>query len=221
MSALDELEIELTEQIKLISAEFIARYFPANPEHGPDVYHQHVKAYCILAHAAFEEFVERVSLYLMTAAVENWYQGKLITRPLLSLLLFYKLSIDFVQDEETDQPRNFDALRQVIDEVKRAHSTAIFDNHGFSLKYLRSVLTPVAIDISSDPVVSNSLRTLADARGSYAHTSAKLANFTDRSKAKQPMSPEKARDVVEDCLQLCKKISGDARKYCAAQGDTA
>lgn len=42
---------------------------------------------------------------------------------------------------------------------------------------------------------------------------ADLGHFTDRNRAKQPMTPEKARDVVDDCLKLCKKISEDARKY--------
>src|SRR5438128_7254270 len=70
MAVLDKLEAELEEQIKLISEEFISRYLPANPEEGPDVYHQHVKAFCILAHAAFEEFVEQVSLALMMNAVD-------------------------------------------------------------------------------------------------------------------------------------------------------
>ena len=62
MPLLDDLDSDLQKQIDLISAEFVARYFPAKPEEGPDVYHQHVKAFCILAHAAFEEFVEQVSL---------------------------------------------------------------------------------------------------------------------------------------------------------------
>ncbi len=213
MAILDKLEAELDGQIKLISDEFISRYLPANPEDGPDVYHQHVKAFCILAHAAFEDFVERTSLALMMHAVEVWYKDRTLTTPLVSLLLFYRSSLEAVDNEEEDQPRNFDQIRAQIDEVKRAHSRAITDNHGFSLKYLRSILTPVAIDIAIDPSISNSLRTLADARGSFAHSVAELGIFVDRKKARHPMTPEKARDVVVDCVALCKKILVEAKKF--------
>jgi HEPN superfamily RiboL-PSP-like protein len=212
MAMLDELETELGDQIKLIFDEFIARYLPAKPEEGPDVYHQHVKAYCILAHAAFEQFVEQVSLALMMNAVDNWYKNRTMNSSLVALLLFYKSSIVSNENEDEDQQRNFEQVRSGIDAAKRSHSRAIFDNHGFSLKYLRSILTPVAIDLSNDPSLSNSLRTLADARGSYAHTIAKLGMFVDKNKAMHPMTPEKARDVVNDCLSLCKKISEDAKK---------
>jgi hypothetical protein len=213
MAILDELEAELADQIDLISKEFLLRYLPAKPEEGPDVYHQHVKAFCILAHAAFEEFVEHVSLALMANAIDGWYKNRSISSPLMSLLLFYKAAIECNEIEDEDQHRNFEQIRQSIEAVKRSHSKAVFDNHGFSLKYLRSILTPVAIDISNDPSLSNSLRTLADARGSYAHTTAELGMFVDRNRAKHPMTPEKARDVVNDCLALCKKISEDAKRF--------
>lgn len=213
MAILDQLEAELDGQIKLISDEFISRYLPAKPEDGPDVYHQHVKAFCILAHAAFEDFVERTSLALMLHAVDVWYQDRSLTAPLVSLLLFYRSSLEAIDDEEKDQPRNFDQMRAQIEEIKRAHSKAIADNHGFSLKYLRSIMTPVAIDVSIDPSISNSLRTLADARGSFAHSVAELGIFVDRKKARHPMTPEKARDVVADCVELCKKILADAKKF--------
>jgi RiboL-PSP-HEPN len=213
MSLLDDFDSDLNQQIELIRAEFISRYFPADPTHGPDVYHHHVKAFCLLAHAAFEEFVEQLSLELMKFAIGHWYKRRVITPPLLSLCLFYRATIDYEDNEESDQPRNFDAVRSVAELINKAHSKAIFENHGFSLKYLRSILTPVAIDISSDPSSFSSLRTLADARGSYAHTFAKSGYFVDTKRAKHPMTPEKAREVVEDCLKLCMKLSADARRY--------
>jgi hypothetical protein len=213
MPPLDDLDGELDRQIKLIYTEFISHYFPANPDDGPDSYHHHVKAYCLLAHAAFEEFVEQLSLEVMKFSIKQWYEKRTISPPLLSLCLFYRPAIGYEENEDTEQLRNFDQVRSVTDSVNKDHSKAIFENHGFSLKYLRSILTPVAIDIPNDPSLYSSLRTLADARGSYAHTSAKSGFFTDTKRATHPMTPEKARDVVNDCLALCMKLSVDARKH--------
>lgn len=207
MAVLEDLDSELDVQIRLISDEFLSRYLPANPEEGPDVYHQHIKAFCILAHAAFEEFVERVSLALMLNAIEGWYKDRSLRPPLVALLLFYGGKLEATDDEDEDQKRNFDQMRQLIDDAKVAHSKAVASNHGFSLKYLRAILTPVAIDINADPSLSNSLRTLADARGSFAHSAGELGMFVDKNKARHPMTPEKARDVVIDCTTLCKKYS--------------
>ena len=109
MSLLDDLDGELDRQIRLIYNEFISRYFPANPDDGPDAYHLHVKAYCLLAHAAFEEFVEKLSLELMKFSIQHWYEQRIITPPLLSLCLFYKATIPYQDNEESKQLRNFDA----------------------------------------------------------------------------------------------------------------
>lgn len=212
MSQFDDLDADLESQIDRLFKQFIEQYFPANPEHVPATYHHHVKAFCILAHAAFEEFVEQISLRVMVEAIARWQADRTVTSPLLALLLFYKANIGCVENEEDDQPRHFDSIRIEVDGVKRKHSIAIVNNHGFSLKYLRSILTPIAIDISTDPSLSSSLQTLADARGSYAHGIAELGEFTDKSKAKHPMTPEKARDVVNDCLRLCKDVSASARR---------
>jgi len=212
MPLMNDLSDELKKQVKQVEKEFLSKYFPADPQDGPDKYHLHVKAYCLLAHAAFEEFVEKISIELMNYSIRHWYDTKVIAKPLLALCIFYDAELRIEDSEEAEQDRHFDAIRAVLTEVKQAHSKAIVDNHGFSLKYLRSILTPVAIDVSLDPSWVDSLRTLADARGSYAHTAAELAHFTDRRRATHPMTPEKAREIVGDCLRLCLKIADDALK---------
>ncbi|MGJ4941672.1 HEPN domain-containing protein [Bradyrhizobium sp. HKCCYLS1011] len=212
MHLMSDLSDELKRQIEQIELEFLSKFFPADPQDGPDKYHLHVKAYCLLAHAAFEEFVEKISIELMKGSIQHWYDTRGIAKPLLALCLFYDARLRIEESEEVEQDRHFDAIRTVLNEVKQAHSKAILDNHGFSLKYLRAIFTPVAVDVSLDLSLVDSLRTLADARGSYAHTAAELAHFTDRKRATHPMTPEKAREIVGDCLKLCLKIADDALK---------
>lgn len=217
MFSLTALQIELSDNILEIKKIFIQKYLPATPEHTPDVYQHDVKAYCILAHAIFEEFVETLSLEVMNHSTNEWLTKRSLSAALIALCLFYNSKLSIEEDEDKDQPRSFDALRESIDEAKRAHSLTIYNNHGFSLKYLRTILSPVAVDVTSNPKFTNSLRVLADARGSYAHKSAKSALFVDRAKASRPMTPEKARDIVEDCLELCAALSKEASKYLPAE----
>lgn len=213
MFSIENLQDGLKANIAEIQKSFIEKYIPADPSHTPDVYQHDVKAYCILSHAIFEEFVEIISLEIMKNVADTWLNSRLLSDALLALCIFYNVGLVAEENEDETQDRAFDGLRAAIDRAKDAHSKAVFNNHGFSLKYLRKVLTPVAIDITSDAKYTNSLRILADARGSFAHTIAKSAFFTDSKRAKRPMTPESARDVVSDCLELCLQISQDARKF--------
>jgi RiboL-PSP-HEPN len=218
MFSLKQLEDGLRANIADIQKSFINKYIPADPSHTPDLYQHDVKAYCILSHAIFEEFIEIVSLEVMKNITGIWLTSRQSSDALLALCIFYNVGLKSEESEDEVQDRTFDALRKVIDRAKEAHSRAVFNNQGFSLKYLRNILTPVAIDVTSDAKYTSSLRTLADARGSFAHTMAKSAFFTDSKRATKPMTPETARDVVGDCIELCLNISQDARKFLPASG---
>jgi hypothetical protein len=47
---------ELTAYVAELAQKFVNGYIPADPNTPPDAYAHDVKAYCILSHAAFEEF---------------------------------------------------------------------------------------------------------------------------------------------------------------------
>jgi hypothetical protein len=161
----------------------------------------------VLAHAAFEEFVEEISLIVMKAAKDAWLNQR-FSKAAVAILLSYQSKIDIVDDESEKQDRVFDQIRKKLDDCIAAHSVALSKNHGFSLKYLRSILTPVAIDIPEDDVqLMGSLKELTEARGSYAHSLAKQALYGQWKRAGRPMVPESARDAVTDCLALCKDLA--------------
>lgn len=212
MFDVDNHQRELRDYIGLISAEFIDEFFPADPALDVEKYKHKVKAYCVLAHAAFEEHVERLSLEIMLHALGLWSTGKRATQSLLTLSMFYGIRVEYSEDENNNQATTLDLLRDAVEEIKRRHSHALANNQGFSLKYLRSIFTPVGVDVPQDVIIISSLRTLADARGFYAHTSAKAGHFIDQKKAAHPMSPEKAKGVVNDCLKLCAELSGATKK---------
>jgi hypothetical protein len=216
MPSLKKLEKSLRDNILDIERKFLSAYFPANPTHTPDAYQHDVKAYCILAHAIFEEFVEVVSLEVMKNTTSSWLSSRRISDALFALCTFYDVRIQIEENEEAYQDRPFDAFRKLIDEAKSEHSTAVLKNQGFSMRHLRRILTPVAINVTSDLKITNSLRTLADARGSYAHTLAQSALYVDTKKVQKAMTPESARDAVADCLELCLKLSKDAARFLRA-----
>lgn len=215
MPTVADLQKELTAEINALETRFLSRWIPAQPSHFPDDFQHDVKAYCVLAHAAFEEFVEDLSLAALTAAKNAW-SSKKFSVSTVSLLLSYGGLVTASEDEETSQDRIFDQVRKAIDDCVDRHSKILANNHGYSLKYLRKILTPIGVDIPADIRLMASLRELADARGSYAHSQAKRAMYGEWKRADRPMAPEKAKTAVGDCLDLCKQLAGEVHKICVA-----
>lgn len=207
MAEINQLVAGLSTEIADLEVRFISKWIPADPSVLPDEFEHDVKAFCVLAHAAFEEFAEEISLIVMKAAKDAWLNQR-FSKATVSILLAYQSKLDIIDDESQRQDKVFDQIRKSLDECVAAHSVALSKNHGFSLKYLRSILTPVAIDIPEDDIqMMGSLKDLTEARGSYAHSLAKQALYGQWKRAGRPMVPESARDAVSDCLALCKELA--------------
>jgi hypothetical protein len=67
------------------------------------------------------------------------------------------------------------------------------------------LLIPVGLNLPSGPEL-NSLKKLADARGSFAHTMALDAKYGEYKKANKVLTPEEAQSIATDCLNMCKDI---------------
>jgi hypothetical protein len=213
-NVIGRLVYDLESHVEAVRTKFLRPFLPANPLHRPLDYEHEVKAACVLSHAAFEEFVEKVSLHVMEECLDRWHSKREASDSLLALCLRYKSSIAIEDDEDKPQDKCFDQMRVAIEEAKKKHSRLIDDNHGFSIKYLRGALTPVFINPPDDFKLISSLKTLAAARGSFAHSASRNAEFSanpKRSRARTPMAPEQAWEAIDDCLALCREIARDAR----------
>lgn len=186
----------------------------ANPLATPEDYDLDIKSFCILSHAAFEEFVETTVLAVMDDAISKYQSKKKITAPLISLMHFKGGHNNYLETknekkimEEIDS--FFDYNRKKLDEIKKIFSNEVYDNHGIALKYLKKLLIPVAIDISKEVNWNNSLKMLADERGAYAH---KFMDKDNKGRVKQSINPELAKTIVDDCSEMCKDIMNKAKE---------
>jgi hypothetical protein len=154
MSDLDALFLALCSEVSVLKERFISKFVPANPEHTPSDFEYDVKAFSILCHAAFEEFVEKLSEAMMHK-IESDLMSKRTTLATTCFVAAYGLQIDISEDEHGADQTCFDHIRGAIAEAKIRHSKALKDNHGVSAKYIRKLLIPVGINMPTGPTMAS------------------------------------------------------------------
>lgn len=189
-SELRKLRIRLRELDRMLVVAVEA------PTTTPDVYGVPVQAFCVLSHAAFEDYFESVCMKTADIIVDGWVLGH-PSVAIASLAAATKCPLD-EEDDDTTVSRSSNRRRDMATHIKRAYSHRIRENHGMDIKYLRSLLYPLGVDFD-DVTLLSSVRTIARCRGDYAHTIG----------ASRPISPEKARVLVADCLHLARVIANN------------
>jgi len=154
----------------------------------------------VLCHAAFEEFVEAVVLAVAKHSVNQWITARKATDVVVALLCWHGAKLRIDDDENSPETKPFDYLRPLLEKAKVAFSYEVHTNHGVSILYLRSLLIPVAIEVTNDANLLNSLGKLAEGRGASAH----------KGRVKTVLVPEDAKRYVDDVLSLCDDIRAKA-----------
>jgi hypothetical protein len=205
----DALFEALDKEISDLKVRFLSSFLPAKPEHTPLDFEYDVKSFLLLSHAAFEEFVEAISEAMM-----NQIEADLLLRKstiaTACFLSAYGIRLTISEDEDGGDKSCFDHIREAVSQAKKLHSITLKDNHGFSVKYMRKLLVPVGIDVPRGPELE-SLKKLAEARGSFAHTMAKLARYGAYKRANRVLTPEEAAEAAEDCRKLCDAMRARAQ----------
>jgi hypothetical protein len=189
---------ELASHIKELKKQFLDDYF-FDPLADIDMFRYPVKAFCILSHAAIEEYIEQIVIDLVSESIDNWIHKNKPNTTLLALLGYYGKKY-VVNNDESNITRNHARIRELLDDLKNQFSKDVYENNGIGIRYLRKLIYPVGIDVDCEPAIMSAWQKLAKERGMYAH----------KKSVVRVLSPEDANQCVEDCLILCKNIAQEA-----------
>lgn len=153
-----------------------------------------VAAFAVLAHGAFENFVEGLALWGVTRIETNWISLQRASRSTAALMMHTNHPTDHAEETRSV----FDVLRGAVEAAKTAHSASIKRNHGVEVKHLRSLLSPLGVDIPTDGILIGSLNSLVKMRHQWAHQ--------DRFGARETKSAEETLKTADDCLRLAEQI---------------
>jgi RiboL-PSP-HEPN len=194
-----ELYSSLESQLQKLERRFVRPHLPLPPTSNPSDYDLDVRAYCVLCHAAFEQYIEDLCLQLMIDAVDCWIETRFTTNTLLALLAFAP-EIEPDLKESNPERSFFDYIRSAANERKGSFSRFLWNNNGVSSQHLRQMLLPVGLNVPDNARWLGSLKQLAKQRGEQAH----------RGHVKTVPSPEAAVEWVDDCLEMCGHIRNKA-----------
>ena len=155
-----------------------------------------LKSYVLLQHAAIEEYLERVSLYVLNQCKRQFDQTSKVTEPLISVCCYYSINV----------VTSSDLFEKMCRQAINKHVVALDGIHGIKTKDQDAIMNPVGIKMHDfDRVLSQMLNALGGNRGSVAHV------FRIRQ-----LSPKVALERESQTLlrllqtfdnELCRKIS--------------
>ncbi|MGM5152052.1 hypothetical protein ACS428_23665, partial [Salmonella enterica] len=204
-----EAYTDLVEYNKDLLERYISRYIGVDS--APEDFKLDVKSYLILLHAALEDYIEGICVFVSEAACEIYKKNGVITLPLAFLFgrsknLKDRVSDKTVSNDKSDSPRDF-----LLDSLGDLQAIAVSDaisNNGINTRYLNSLLQHYGIHFDSTDTRFDSWKKLADFRGDYAHA-------VEFYHGKKPvvikvLAPEKAKAIGDDCLLFCDSIKNEA-----------
>lgn len=196
--SLDKLELYLLE----LEDKYIDIH--RDPLENPEAYKLDVRSYCVLSHAAFEEFVENVCLYALNEIEDKFVNTQRISYSTLCLLHFNGNNKTIDDDSWNDNDRIYDYLLAQLKSIKSVFSKYIVNqNHGVGVKYLKKLLIPLGLYTPLDIKHLTSLDNLTQYRGGYAHTSHRNI---------RSLAPEDAKTYIRDVYEIMIELANKTRK---------
>lgn len=170
-----------------------------NPMVPPQDMEIDAECYCILCHAALEEFAEQICLYFIDKLEDEFCNQHKFSWGTLGLVHF----ICSDKEETLSNQSMYSYLsRKINNEKSNIYNYALNNNHGVDVKYLVKLFVKIGLDIPNDAAQRSALEKLARYRGGWAHKAS--------TRLKQQDSPSDIVSMVSEVYSLLNAIMQQA-----------
>ena len=189
----------LEDRLLEIEIKYIAPH--SNPTASPSAYLLDLQSYAILAHAAFEEYIELICKKVAEETFVLFKTAHKLSFTTICMLHFIDRSDS--PKNWTDFDRIYSRLLTCLGEARNKLSKLADDNNGMNLNYLKNLLIPVGLEIPHTVKEIGSFDKLARYRGDFAHRSTIALSVIP--------TPSDVVNVVEDVLGYMNSLDKQAR----------
>ncbi|HEH9440766.1 TPA: hypothetical protein SIA39_002791 [Aeromonas sobria] len=213
LDALIQMVLALSDTKKDLDDKFLKPHLN-NPTAVLEDFKFDVKSYCVLLHAAIEDFIEGVALSIFRASCDIYLKEGVITIPFMYALHMsgaLEKRITEIAEDDVDQ-KNGEIAHPVspsiffMNQIKSAElhiQDLLGKNHGISRKYLKKILMALGVHIEFTDINYSHWKSISEYRGAYAHSD---ISYIDVTKAKKPLAPEKSLEIGNAAIEFSMKI---------------
>lgn len=157
-----------------------------------------LKGYCILVHAAIEEYLEQTAVELVDSHCSKW---KLASRPkptMVHLALMAHHAKPY-KKQELNTVKSIIAkssIEERLEEARQNYHGVVKMNNGITVTHLKKLLRPTGMSLQIGPDRESALSQLKKYRGEYAH----------RGQITKCPSAKELTEIADECLLLCAEV---------------
>lgn len=130
-----------------------------------------LRSYVLLCHAALEEYLERVSLSVLSESMKAFENDGKIRDPLLSVCSYYKILLNNEAQDRIKNDSSRDLLGKIFRKAINEHTVSLEGVHGIKTKDQDAILLPIGVNLFNfDRLLSQGLNSFGETRGKFAHS---------------------------------------------------
>lgn len=129
-----------------------------------------LRAFVLICHAAIEEYLESLSIYILAECRKYYYFDQKIRSPLFNALGYYKIDYYSNMSTVTGPKSTMQMIQQGVDMAIELHRVEMSGNNGIKSKDQNAITGPLGFKIHDfDPILSQNLNAYGTKRGEIAH----------------------------------------------------
>ena len=125
MVSIKEAQDQLELYLLMIEEKYLQSHIGTMEQ--PSDYMFDVRSYCILCHAAFEEFIESICLNLLQDVFDNFINNQRVSYSTLCLLHFQCEADELNDDNWADDQKLYDYIRNKLNKIKKTFSNYVME----------------------------------------------------------------------------------------------
>ena len=201
---LRELYLLFSEELSFVCRKYLAPHLDELTISPSIDWDRDKKSLVLFTHAAFENFIEAVSIAVLNYAVDAFINDNEVSASLLYFTWTRESAkTNFPDNSWSDTSKNL--FRKAVSEWRQTFLNDVNENnHGIKIKHLNNLLRSVGLELPQKATLKTSLNDLTNLRGEFAHRFMEKGNQVVRITNKK--SPENVHRIILESYHLAFRI---------------
>jgi hypothetical protein len=167
-----------------------------------------IRAFCVLAHAEIEDFIESICKRKVESACIEWLDHGVAGSVVFGLIGAFAVGWMDNEVDPVSEPirvafkkRDDPSTKLIVEKALKHYKDMVIDNHGIKKRNIKNLLLPLSIALEDlDEVWLNDMEAYGGVRGKVAHSS--------RIRITHALDPDEEEDKLESLMVGLRELDG-------------